>query len=117
MASREMYFLSESDREKLIRELKGAGDLDYETTPKEILDKAAGLDGSEHVMEDFGTGCLACGEDDDHANILLCEGCNAEYHTYCLSPPLRAVPVGDWYCGELHCVNTVRLRRVVYFNR
>jgi histone demethylase JARID1 len=49
----------------------------------------------------YGTGCLCCGEDDDHANILLCEGCNAEYHTYCLDPPLRSVPIGDWYCCEL----------------
>lgn len=32
--------------------------------------------------EAFGTGCLFCGADDDHANLLLCEGCNAEYHTY-----------------------------------
>lgn len=48
----------------------------------------------------YGTGCLACGEDDDHANLLLCEGCNAEYHTYCLSPPLRAVPAGDWFCAK-----------------
>jgi hypothetical protein len=33
-------------------------------------------------VESFGTGCLCCGADDDHANLLLCEGCNAEYHTY-----------------------------------
>jgi hypothetical protein len=102
MASRGGNFLSESDRSKLIRELKGAGDLDYDSTPKEILEKAAALDLTGHVVEDFGTGCLACGDDDDHANILLCETCNAEYHTYCLSPPLRAVPAGDWYCGEYY---------------
>jgi hypothetical protein len=45
-------------------------------------------------------GCLKCGHDDDHANLLLCEGCNDEYHTYCLQPPLRAVPEGDWFCGK-----------------
>lgn len=50
----------------------------------------------------FGTGCLHCGEDDDHANILLCEGCNDEYHTYCLDPPLRSVPTGDWYCCKYY---------------
>jgi len=52
-----------------------------------------------------GTGCLACGGDDDHANLLLCESCNAEYHTYCLEPPLRAVPTWDWYCSD--CKATV----------
>lgn len=100
MAGREVQFLSETGRNELIKELKDAGELDYEKTPKDILEKAATLEGSEHAVDDFGTGCLACGEDDDHANILLCETCNAEYHTYCLSPPLRSVPAGDWYCGE-----------------
>ena len=26
------------------------------------------------------------------------EGCEKAYHTQCLSPPLEAVPAGDWYC-------------------
>lgn len=46
------------------------------------------------------TGCLICGNDDDHNNLMLCEGCNDEYHTYCLDPPLDAVPHDDWYCGK-----------------
>jgi hypothetical protein len=64
---------------------------------------------------DVGTGCLCCGEDDDHANILLCEGCNAEYHTYCLDPPLRAVPTGDWYCCKYFVVEYHLLGRTVDF--
>eukprot|EP00957_Ditylum_brightwellii_P096403 7341419-Ditylum_brightwellii.AAC.1 len=43
-------------------------------------------------------GCLSCGADDDHANLLICEACNGEFHTYCLDPPLRCVPDGDFYC-------------------
>ena len=76
MASRQndTKILSSEKREALIRELKCAGELDYNNTPKEILEQAATLDGSSCVQEDFGTGCLDCGEDDDHANILLCEG-------------------------------------------
>jgi hypothetical protein len=55
----------------------------------------------QHLLQEtFGTGCLCCGEDDDHANLLLCEFCNAEYHTYCCEPPLRQVPTGDWYCSS-----------------
>lgn len=46
------------------------------------------------------TGCLTCRADDDHANLMLCEGCNDEYHTYCLDPPLRSVPQNDWFCDN-----------------
>jgi PHD-finger len=45
------------------------------------------------------TGCLVCGVDDDHANLLLCEECNGEFHTYCLTPKLDTVPEYDWFCG------------------
>mmetsp|Transcript_22941 Transcript_22941/g.48531 ORF Transcript_22941/g.48531 Transcript_22941/m.48531 type:complete len:534 (+) Transcript_22941:3-1604(+) len=44
------------------------------------------------------SGCGVCGFDDDHANLLLCEGCDTEIHTYCLNPPLEKVPEGDWFC-------------------
>ena len=30
--------------------------------------------------------------------MLLCDGCDAPWHTYCLSPPLEGVPDGDWFC-------------------
>lgn len=45
-------------------------------------------------------GCKVCGRDADHANLLLCESCNDEYHIYCLNPPLASVPEGDFFCGE-----------------
>ena len=50
------------------------------------------------------SGCQVCGFDDDHANLLLCEGCETELHTYCLDPPLEKVPEGDWFCGK----NTIK---------
>ncbi|XP_011625991.1 PHD finger protein EHD3 [Amborella trichopoda] len=43
--------------------------------------------------------CRLCGknaEDDDC--ILICDGCEASYHMYCLSPALEEVPHGSWYC-------------------
>jgi hypothetical protein len=46
-----------------------------------------------------GLGCRVCGQDDDHSNLLLCEGCDTESHTYCLDPPLDAVPDEDWFCS------------------
>jgi hypothetical protein len=47
-------------------------------------------------------GCRICRRDEDHANLLLCEACNDEYHTYCLKPALECVPEDDWFCGECH---------------
>ena len=45
-------------------------------------------------------GCVVCKQDNDHANLMLCEACNGEYHIYCLNPPLEAVPEGDWFCPK-----------------
>jgi len=55
------------------------------------------LDSSKKTED---VGCVVCGEDDDHANLLICERCDSEYHTYCLDPPLRSVPEGDFYCEK-----------------
>ena len=36
--------------------------------------------------------------------MLLCDSCDAPYHTYCLNPPLDEVPEGNWICPE--CVQS-----------
>ncbi|XP_015896152.3 lysine-specific demethylase JMJ17 isoform X2 [Ziziphus jujuba] len=36
--------------------------------------------------------------------MLLCDRCNKGWHIYCLSPPLKQVPLGNWYC--LDCLNS-----------
>ncbi|KAL8498431.1 hypothetical protein ACS0TY_021673 [Phlomoides rotata] len=36
--------------------------------------------------------------------MLLCDRCNRGWHTYCLSPPLKKIPPGNWYC--LECLNS-----------
>lgn len=33
--------------------------------------------------------------------LLCCDGCERAYHFSCVSPPIREVPTGDWYCA--HC--------------
>lgn len=30
--------------------------------------------------------------------MLLCDACDAGWHTFCLDPPLPGVPDGDWLC-------------------
>lgn len=44
------------------------------------------------------TFCEACGDGDDEANILLCDSCDAGFHTKCCWPPLPSVPDDEWFC-------------------
>ncbi|KAG7338186.1 HSF-type DNA-binding protein [Nitzschia inconspicua] len=59
---------------------------------------AAPAPSSARALPADGVGCKVCGRDNDHSNLLLCEGCDTESHTYCLDPPLDAVPDEDWFC-------------------
>ncbi|XP_049881444.1 lysine-specific demethylase lid-like isoform X2 [Pectinophora gossypiella] len=42
--------------------------------------------------------CRVCGRGDIEEQMLLCDGCDDSYHTFCLVPPLADVPKGDWRC-------------------
>ncbi|XP_048582625.1 lysine-specific demethylase 5A isoform X2 [Nematostella vectensis] len=42
--------------------------------------------------------CQVCTKGDSEDSMLLCDGCDDSYHTYCLIPPLTSVPRGDWRC-------------------
>ncbi|XP_013066570.2 lysine-specific demethylase 5A-like isoform X1 [Biomphalaria glabrata] len=42
--------------------------------------------------------CHMCGRGDGEDQMLLCDGCDDAFHTYCLVPPLAEVPKGDWRC-------------------
>ncbi|KAL7557159.1 hypothetical protein ACA910_002439 [Epithemia clementina (nom. ined.)] len=44
--------------------------------------------------------CVIC---DDGGELLICDGCEREYHLECMDPPLQSVPEGHWECDE--CVN------------
>lgn len=35
---------------------------------------------------------------DREDQLLLCDGCEAGYHTFCLLPKLQDIPSGDWFC-------------------
>jgi histone demethylase JARID1 len=32
--------------------------------------------------------------------MLLCDGCDDSYHTFCLMPPLAEIPKGEWRCPK-----------------
>ena len=63
-------------------------------------------EGEQDDVDDIA--CLVCkglhNEGDDQ--MLLCDGlsCENAYHQKCLSPPLNAVPEGDWLCPS--CVES-----------
>ncbi|ESO92013.1 hypothetical protein LOTGIDRAFT_121489, partial [Lottia gigantea] len=44
--------------------------------------------------------CEICRKDDNEAQLLLCDGCDKGYHTYCFKPKMDIIPDGDWYCYE-----------------
>ncbi|KAK6339375.1 hypothetical protein TWF718_008795 [Orbilia javanica] len=47
-----------------------------------------------------GEKCEKCGRGDDATSLLLCDGCDHGYHTYCLDPPVKTIPERDWYCNR-----------------
>lgn len=53
--------------------------------------------------------CLVCGCGTAEDRLLLCDGCDDSYHTFCLIPPLHDVPKGDWRCPK--CLAQVSCRR------
>ncbi|XP_054160501.1 chromodomain-helicase-DNA-binding protein Mi-2 homolog [Oppia nitens] len=58
---------------------------------QEIEAPVEGTTNNDHHME-F---CRVCR---DGGELLCCDLCPLAYHTYCLNPPLRTVPDGEWQC-------------------
>lgn len=44
--------------------------------------------------------CHNCNRGDAEEYMLLCDGCDDSYHTFCLLPPLSEIPKGDWRCPK-----------------
>ncbi|XP_062579330.1 lysine-specific demethylase 5A-like isoform X4 [Saccostrea cucullata] len=44
--------------------------------------------------------CHMCNRGDGEEYMLLCDGCDDAFHTYCLIPPMPEVPKGDWRCPK-----------------
>lgn len=61
----------------------------------------------EERMEKFAAsdqGLDACGICGDGGSLLICDGCEGEYHMTCLHPPLVEIPEGAWFCDT--CVDS-----------
>jgi len=37
--------------------------------------------------------------------VLICDGCEGEFHKKCIVPPLTEVPEGDWFCVKCAAVH------------
>lgn len=41
--------------------------------------------------------------------LLCCDGCERAYHFSCVDPPVKDVPMGDWFCDQCAIVLGTRL--------
>ena len=55
---------------------------------------------------DFDPECEICKQKNNPERMLLCDGCNGGFHTYCLSTNLTLIPQGKWFCKG--CCKTCR---------
>ena len=55
-------------------------------------------------------GCRKCYGKHDSEKLLVCDGCDEEYHTYCLPRGVEMIPDHAWYCP--HCVSSGRQKEL-----
>ncbi|GMG99338.1 hypothetical protein Nepgr_001178 [Nepenthes gracilis] len=91
--------LYEKEVVSTVRKLKDYLELDHVSAEarREIGDLLVSTSKIPKAPWDEGV-CKVCGIDKDDDSVLLCDTCDAEYHTYCLNPPLARIPEGNWYC-------------------
>ncbi|CEG36091.1 PHD Zn-finger protein [Plasmopara halstedii] len=90
-------YTSESSSEIDMREVNPMDELsDFEPDPHTTW-KSQDIDMDEKTSE---TACEVCKKSDREDEIMLCDDCNAEYHIFCLDPPLQSVPDESWYCPK-----------------
>ncbi|KYN26745.1 Bromodomain adjacent to zinc finger domain protein 2B [Trachymyrmex cornetzi] len=62
-----------------------------------------GLQRAYVASNGYRQNCQFCHSGDNEDKLLLCDGCDRGYHTYCFRPKMENIPDGDWYCHE--CMN------------
>lgn len=74
------------------------------TSPvKKSTDEEEAPEPSTDLLAD--SACMVCGKGDSEESILLCDGCDDGYHTFCLVPALSSIPKGEWRCPK--CIAAV----------
>ena len=63
---------------------------------KELTPEGASPDGFANMR----LTCEVCHSGLDDVHMLICDGCDKLFHLFCLDPPLKQVPDGDWFCNE-----------------
>ncbi|KAE8659005.1 AMP-dependent synthetase and ligase family protein [Hibiscus syriacus] len=62
--------------------------------------------------------CRTCLIDKDDDRIVLCDGCDAAYHIYCMKPPQTSIPTGKWFCRECDAgIQRIHRAKRAYQNR
>ncbi|TDL29675.1 hypothetical protein BD410DRAFT_736763 [Rickenella mellea] len=51
--------------------------------------------------------CEVCNKKNRETEMLLCDGCDCGFHTFCLDPPLSVIPKGQWFCDTCLSVTGV----------
>ena len=65
----------------------------------------------EGVDSDIDTAiCHKCKGGEKPEKMLLCDTCDRGWHIYCLDPPLKAIPKGDWNCPKCVAKNNKKLQ-------
>lgn len=57
--------------------------------------------------------CAVCGEG---GSLLICDGCEGEYHLGCLRPALTTIPEGHWECDECVDKKLMKAREYIILN-
>ena len=52
------------------------------------------------VQAIYESACTMCGRSDREDSSLLCDDCDGVFHMDCLTPPMTAIPEGQWYCPK-----------------
>ena len=87
-----------------ICEFASAEEMKSTAPPADAAASATG--GVNGAAERDATACQVCRGAGDDSLMLLCDGCNDGYHTFCFDPPMKAIPEGQWFCPSCERVRT-----------